>query len=156
MEAYEARKPSYFGTPAVNLVCALNVSLGQILEEGMEARFARHRKLGQAFQAAIRALGLSQVPTNVEYAASTLTAPYYPENVTGQDLLPKVRAAGAILAGGLHPQIKARYFRIGHMGATKPGDLLATIGALEAGLLGCGVEFEPGAGVAAAQRVLLG
>lgn len=156
MEAYEARKPSYFGTPAVNLVCALNVSLGQILEEGMEARFARHRKLGQAFQAAIRALGLSQVPTNVEYAASTLTAPYYPENVTGQDLLPKVRAAGAILAGGLHPQIKARYFRIGHMGATKPGDLLATIGAIEAGLLGCGVEFEPGAGVAAAQRVLLG
>lgn len=153
MEAYEARKPSYFGTPAVNLVCALNVSLKQILEEGMEARFARHRKLGQACQAAIRALGLSQVPTNVEYTAFTLTAPYYPESVTGQDLLPKVRAAGAILAGGLHPQIKARYFRIGHMGATKPGDLLATIGALETGLLACGVKFDPGVGVAAAQRV---
>ena len=156
MESYEARKPSYFGTPAVNLVCALNVSLKQILEEGMEARFARHRRLGEACQAAIRALGLSQVPTSVEYAAFTLTAPYYPEDVTGQDLLPKVRAAGAILAGGLHPQIKARYFRIGHMGATKPGDLLATIGALEAGLLGCGYEFEPGVGVAAAQRALQG
>ena len=37
MEAYEARKPSYFGTPAVNLVSALNVSLGQILAEGMDA-----------------------------------------------------------------------------------------------------------------------
>jgi len=156
MEAYEARKPSYFGTPAVNLVCALNVSLGQILNEGMEARFVRHRKLGQACQAAIGALGLSQVPTSHEYAAFTLTAPYYPENVTGQDLLPKVKVAGAILAGGLHPQIKARYFRIGHMGTTKPGDLLATIGALEAGLLGCGFKFEPGVGVAAAQRVLLG
>ena len=156
MEAYEARKPSYFGTPAVNLVCALNVSLGQILKEGMETRFARHRKLGQACQTAIRALGLSQVPTNVEHAAFTLTAPYYPKNITGQDLLPKVRAAGVILAGGLHPQIKARYFRIGHMGATKPGDLLATVGALEAGLLGCGVVIEPGVGVAAAQRVLLG
>jgi len=155
MEAYEARNPSYFGTPAVNLVCALNVSLGQILNEGMEARFARHGTLGQACQAAIRALGLSQVPASPDCAASTLTAPYYPENVTGQDLLPKVRAAGAILAGGLHPDIKARYFRIGHMGATKPGDVLATIGAIEAGLLGCGVEFEPGAAVAAAQRVLL-
>jgi len=154
MEAYEARKPSYFGTPAVNLVCALNVSLRQILKEGMESRFARHRKLGQACQVAIAALGLSQVPLKPDYAAFTLTAPYYPENVAGKDLLPKVRAAGAILAGGLHPQIKARYFRIGHMGATKPGDLLATIGALEAGLLGCGVKFEPGAGVAAAQRVL--
>ncbi len=156
MEAYEARRPSYFGTPAVNVVCALNVSLGQILEEGMEDRFVRHRKLGAACQATIRALGLSQVPVKPEHAAFTLTAPYYPEDVTGQDLLPKVRAAGAILAGGLHPQIKARYFRIGHMGTTKPGDLLATVGALEAGLLDCGIEFEPGAGVAAAQRVLLG
>ena len=35
MEAYEARKPSYFGTPAVNLIFALNVSLEQILKEGM-------------------------------------------------------------------------------------------------------------------------
>ena len=155
MEAYEARKPSYFGTPAVNLVCALDVSLRQILEEGMEPRFGRHRKLGRACQAAIRALELSQVPASPDCAAFTLTAPYLPEGLAGGDLLPKIRAAGAILAGGLHPQIKARYFRIGHMGATKPGDLLATIGALEEGLLGCGYEFEPGVGVAAAQRALL-
>jgi len=156
MEAYEARRPSYFGTPPVNLICALNVSLGQILAEGMEARFARHRRLGEACKAAIGALGLDQVPTDPAHAAATLTAPYYPEGITGPDLLPKVKAAGAILAGGLHPQIKARYFRIGHMGATKPGDLLATIGALETGLHGCGYAFEPGVGVAAAQRVLVG
>ena len=155
MEAYEARRPSYFGTPPVNLICALNVSLGQILSEGMEARFARHRKLGEACKAAIRALGMSQVPTDPAHAAATLTAPYYPQGITGPELLPKVKAAGAILAGGLHPEIKARYFRIGHMGATKPGDLLATIGALEAGLRACGYEFEPGVGVAAAQRVLV-
>ena len=156
MEAYEARRPSYFGTPPVNLICALNVSLGQILAEGMEARFARHRRLGEACKAAIGALGLDQVPSDPAHAAATLTAPYYPEGITGPDLLPKVKAAGAILAGGLHPQIKARYFRIGHMGATKPGDLLATIGALETGLHGCGYAFEPGVGVAAAQRVLVG
>ena len=84
-----------------------------------------------------------------------LTAPYYPEGVTGPELLPKVKAAGAILAGGLHPKIKDRYFRIGHMGATKPGDLLATIGALEAGLHACGYPFDSGVGVAAVQRVLL-
>ena len=62
MEAYEARKPAYFGTPAVNLVWALNVSLGQILAEGMDARIARHVKLGRACQAGIAALGLGQVP----------------------------------------------------------------------------------------------
>ena len=154
MEAYEARRPSYFGTPAVNLICGLNVSLGQILDEGMEPRFSRHRKLGAACQAGIAALGLGQVPIDPAIAASTLTAPTYPAGVTGGDLLPRVKAAGAILAGGLHPEIKDTYFRIGHMGATKAGDVLVTIGALETGLLGCGYEFEVGVGVAAAQGVL--
>jgi alanine-glyoxylate transaminase/serine-glyoxylate transaminase/serine-pyruvate transaminase len=151
MEAYEARKAGYFGTPAVNLVNALNVSLGQILKEGMEARFERHRKLGQAAQAAIRALGLGQVPLGIECAAHTLSAPRYPKGVTGAKLLPRVQKAGAMLAGGLHPEIKAEYFRIGHMGPTSIGDLLATIGALETGLAQCGYKFEMGAGVAAAQ-----
>jgi alanine-glyoxylate transaminase/serine-glyoxylate transaminase/serine-pyruvate transaminase len=79
-----------------------------------------------------------------------MTAPRYPAGVTGAELLPRIKAAGVILAGGLHPKIKAEYFRIGHMGAAKEGDILATIGAIEVGLAGCGYEFEPGVGVAAA------
>jgi alanine-glyoxylate transaminase/serine-glyoxylate transaminase/serine-pyruvate transaminase len=151
MEAYEARRPSYFGTPAVNLIWALNVSLGQILNEGMEARFARHRALGRACRAAIRALGLGQVPTELAFAANTMTAPLYPEGVAATDLLPRIKAAGAVVAGGLHPEIRTKYFRIGHMGPTNLGDVLATMGAVEAGLAGCGYAFEPGMGVAAAQ-----
>jgi alanine-glyoxylate transaminase/serine-glyoxylate transaminase/serine-pyruvate transaminase len=150
MEAYEARRPSYFGTPAVNLTWALNVSLGQILNEGMEARFERHRALSRACQRAIAALGLGQVPLKPEYAANTMTAPRYPTGITAPDLLPRIKAAGAVLAGGLHPKIRAEYFRIGHMGPTNAGDLLATVGAIETGLAGCGYEFEPSAGVAAA------
>jgi len=156
MTAYEERRPSYFGTPAVNLIAALDVSLGQILAEGIDRRFERHRRLGAACRAAIRTLGLDQVPTGDGHAANTLTAPRYPEGVSGADLLPKIRDAGAILAGGLHPEIRPEYFRIGHMGATNPGDLLATVGAIEAGLQACGHGFEPGCGVAAAQSVLFG
>jgi alanine-glyoxylate transaminase/serine-glyoxylate transaminase/serine-pyruvate transaminase len=103
MEAYESRTPSYFGTPAVNLICALKVSLDQILEEGMDHRFARHNKNAEAFRAALSVLGLSQVPTKNEHAAATLSAPYYPENVSGPEFLSHVRNAGVILAGGLHP-----------------------------------------------------
>jgi alanine-glyoxylate transaminase/serine-glyoxylate transaminase/serine-pyruvate transaminase len=150
MEAYEARRPSYFGTPSVNLIWALNVSLGQILDEGLGARFERHRALGRAAQQAIAALGLGQVPISGRLAAHTMTAPRYPAGVTGGDLLPRIKQAGAVLAGGLHPEIKAEYFRIGHMGPTNMGDLLATVGAVEVGLAACGYEFEPGAGVAAA------
>ncbi len=150
MEAYESRKVGYFGTPAVNLVWALNVSLGQILDEGIEARFQRHGVLGRACQAGITALGLGQVPLEPEFAAHTMTAPRYPAGVGAADLLPRITRAGAVLAGGLHPEIRNEYFRIGHMGAAKMGDVLATLGAIEAGLAGCGYKFERGAGVAAA------
>jgi alanine-glyoxylate transaminase/serine-glyoxylate transaminase/serine-pyruvate transaminase len=78
-----------------------------------------------------------------------MTAPRYPQGVSGAALLPAVKAAGAILAGGLHPDIKNDYFRIGHMGPTTTGDLLATVGAIETGLAHCGYKFERGAGVAA-------
>jgi alanine-glyoxylate transaminase/serine-glyoxylate transaminase/serine-pyruvate transaminase len=128
------------------------VSLGQILDEGMEARFVRHRALSRACKAATRALGLKQVPLHAEMAANTMTAPYYPEGIAATDLLPRVKAAGVVLAGGLHPEIRAEYFRIGHMGPTNLGDVLATVGALEAGLAGCEYAFETGIGVAAAQQ----
>ena len=154
MQSYEVRKPGYFGTPPVNLIWALNVSLGQILEEGMDARFARHRSLASAFRAAMGVLGLAQVPVHEDLAAATLTAPYYPEGVTAA-LLPHINAAGVIVAGGLHPQIKERYFRVGHMGAVTPSDILTTVGAIEQGLARVGYRFEPGSGLAAAQRALL-
>jgi alanine-glyoxylate transaminase/serine-glyoxylate transaminase/serine-pyruvate transaminase len=155
MEAYETRRPGYFGTPAVNLIWALNVSLGQILEEGMDARFARHRRLSEAFKAAVAALGMKQVPVRPEVTATTLTAPYYPGGVDSS-LLGHISAAGVILAGGLYPTIKNQYFRIGHMGAVTASDVLATVGAIEQGLTQVGYKFETGIGLAAAQAILAG
>ncbi|MFC2100021.1 pyridoxal-phosphate-dependent aminotransferase family protein [Candidatus Bipolaricaulota bacterium] len=154
MASYEKRVPSYFGTPAVNHICALDVSLGQILDEGMEVRVTRHRRISEACKAGLTALGLSQVPTDVAHAATTLSAPRTPKGVAAKQLLGAIRDAGVILAGGLHPQIRDEYFRIGHMGAVSAGDLLATIGAIETGLATCGHDHERGVGVAAAQRVL--
>ncbi len=154
MESYEMRAPAYFGTPAVNHVVALDVSLGQILAEGLDARSARHRRFGAACRAAMRALGLGQIPTSDDHAANTMTAPRYPSGVNGAAFLPAVRSAGAILAGGLHPEIRDVHFRIGHMGATTAGDVLATVSAIEAGLSVCGHRFVTGSGVAAAHETL--
>ena len=153
MEAYEERRPSYFGTPAVNLIRALNVSLDQILDEGMEARFARHWRMSEAFKDAVAALGLQQVPVTADVAATTLTAPYYPDGVDAT-LLGRIKKAGVVVAGGLHPAIRDRYFRVGHMGAVSESDILATIGAIEKGLANVGYEFQPGVGLAAAQDAL--
>jgi alanine-glyoxylate transaminase/serine-glyoxylate transaminase/serine-pyruvate transaminase len=153
MESVEAHKPLYFGTPPVNHIWALNVSLGQILEEGMEARFARHRKLSEMFKAAIKALGMKQVPVRSEVTATTLTAPYYPEGVDAA-LLGHINRAGVIVAGGLLPPIKTQYFRVGHMGAVTAADILVTVGAIERGLVEVGYRFELGAALAAAQAAL--
>ncbi len=153
MESVEAHAPLYFGTPPVNHIWALNVSLGQILEEGMEVRFARHRRLSEAFKAAIVALGMKQVPVRSEVTATTLTAPYYPEGVDAT-ILGQINKAGVILAGGLLSPIKTQYFRVGHMGAVTAADILTTVGAIERGLAAVGHRFELGAGLTAAQAAL--
>jgi alanine-glyoxylate transaminase / serine-glyoxylate transaminase / serine-pyruvate transaminase len=154
MRAYEERKPSYFGTPPVNLIWALNVSLGQILGEGMAARVQRHRRLSNAFKEAATALGLRQVPTARSHAADTLTALYYPAG-TDAAVVGRMGESGVIVAGGLHPEIKTRYFRVGHMGAVNEADILAVVGALESALSTTPAHIRPGAGLEAAARFLI-
>ncbi|HUS86507.1 MAG TPA: alanine--glyoxylate aminotransferase family protein [Bacteroidales bacterium] len=154
MEAYKERRPSYFATPAVNLVASLKVSLEHIIEEGMDARFKRHMVGGKAFRAAFKSLGLSQIPLNDNIAANTLSAPYFPDGINGQDLLSAINRAGVITAGGLLPGIKDKYFRIGHMGAVSKNDIIVTISAIESGLSNCGYSFEQGSGLVSALSVL--
>ncbi len=154
MEAYESRKPSYFGTPAVNLVIALETSLKIILKEGMENRFQRHQKIAKAFHSAIKALGLNMIPVNEKVASNTLSAPYYPDGIDGGSLLPEIAKAGVIMAGGLLTDIKSKYFRIGHMGSVNQSDILSSIAAIESALLSCGYNIKPGIGLNAAQEIL--
>ena len=154
LEGYEAGRPGYFATPPVNLICALEVSLRQILAEGMEARFARHVRMARAFRAAWKALGLELVPKREAVAANTLSALYLPAGLDGT-LAQRIRGEGVVIAGGLHPEIKARSFRVGHMNAVVPSDVLATVGAIERALIAAGLKVEPGAGLAAAQAALL-
>lgn len=154
MESYANRKPSYFGTPAVNLVAALEVSLQHILKEGLEARFKRHRMTGAAFRAGLHALGLAQIPLRDSIASNTLSAPWCPVNVSAGQLISRISEAGVILAGGLLPEAKEKYFRIGHMGSVNRGDIITTMSAIESGLKNCGYTFTSGAGINAALNIL--
>lgn len=155
LEAYEAGKPAYFATPPVQLLTALDVSLSQLLAEGMEARFERHARLARAFRAGMTGLGLGQLPVSDDVAAHAMSAIRYPTGVDAA-LVKAVAAEGVGIAGGLHPQLKATYFRVGHMGAVSPGDVLATVGAIERGLKSLGHAFEAGVGVSATARALEG
>ena len=155
MEGYEGGRPAYFGTPAVNHIAALDVSLRQILGEGMERRFARHEACAKAFRAAWRAMGLELVAKSEAVAANTLSAIYLPSAIDGATFPARVREEGVVVAGGLHPDIKTRSFRVGHMNAINGADVLATVGAIERALAKVGHKSEPGAGVAAAQKALV-
>lgn len=154
MKAYENGAPSYFGTPAVNLIIALEKSLELILKEGLENRFKRHLRTGQAFRAAMKALGLKMIPQNEKASANTLSAPYFPEGINAAELLGHISHAGIIVAGGLLPDIKGKYFRVGHMGAVNRSDLLSTVDAIETALIKCNCFVDPGAGTLTARQFL--
>ncbi|KAJ3365392.1 hypothetical protein GGF32_009250 [Allomyces javanicus] len=139
MQAYEARKPSYFATPAVPLVKALHASLKQIVARPMADRTAYHAAVSDLVKRTVTAWGLRLVPQGLDLAAHTMTAVYYPPGVSGAKLLASLAAKGVTIAGGLHPQIATQYFRIGHMGITATHDeelryVHRTLALLEAAL----------------------
>ncbi|ETI46535.1 hypothetical protein F441_09054 [Phytophthora nicotianae CJ01A1] len=150
MKNYEARQPSYFATPSVNHLFALNEALDILLENGgMEQRFKEHKLIGDAVKEAMKTLGCSLVTAD-DCGANTLTCVRYPAGVGAADFLPKVVKRGVSLAGGLHKAIKTEYFRIGHMGpSTRRLDhILKTVDAIEGAFIECGHKVaQPGKAV---------
>jgi len=155
MKAYEERRPSYFGTPPVNLILALEISLKMICEEGMAQRVQRHQTLAKAFRAAIVSLGLAMLPQSDTISAHTLSAIYFPEGIDGAAMRAKMVESDVIIAGGLLAEIKATYFRIGHMGSVSSNDLLAVLGALERALSALGHPVELGSSLQTFQESLI-
>jgi serine---pyruvate transaminase len=141
-------------TPAVGLVQALDVALGLIEREGLEAVYERHRILGRATREAARALDLDLLG-EADENANVVTAIKLPDTIDGA-AVPKVMRDrfGVTIAGG-QGRLKGRIARIAHCGYFGAFDIVVTIAALEMTLRQLGHEVELGTGVAAAQRVFL-
>ena len=141
-------------TPAVGLVQALDVALGLIEEEGLEAVYERHRVLGRATREAARALELELLGGGDENA-NVVTAIKLPGAIDG-GAVPKLMRDryGVTIAGG-QGRLKGRIARIAHCGYFGAFDIVVTMAAFEMTLRELGHEVELGAGVAAAQRVFL-
>jgi alanine-glyoxylate transaminase/serine-glyoxylate transaminase/serine-pyruvate transaminase len=125
MKAYEAGTAAYFATPPVNLIYAFHASLSLITGKAsatpeplpsLQERFKLHRQASETVRKASKSLGLTQLPCKDSEAANGMTALYFPPGITAADLLPRLLKKGVIVAGGLHVDIKDKYFRIGHMG----------------------------------------
>lgn len=143
----------YHATPPINLIYALGQACKLILEEGLETRITRHRKLAEAFREAMKALGLKLVP-ELGFEADTITATYYPQGVDDAAFRSEVEKNGVIIARGFGP-LEGKIFRVGHMGQVTSADLMATIGAIERSFKTLRLDIEFGSGLRAAQRALM-
>jgi len=133
-------------TPAVSLVQALDVAVGMLLEEGLEAAFDRHVRLGRACRAGIKAMGLELFSPDEDRSA-VVSAVRVPEDVDGDELVASIRDRfGLTLAPGQGP-LKGKIFRIGHIGYFDVFDITTALAAVELALAEAGADIERGVAV---------
>ena len=137
-------------TPAVSLVRALNVALGLLLEEGLEAAFDRHVRLGRACRAGLKAMGLDLFSPDDDSSA-VVTAGKTPAGVDAAELVALLRERHGVQLAGGHGLLKPTVFRIGHIGYYDVFDLVTALAAVELGLVELGADVVRGT---AASRAL--
>ncbi len=140
-------------TPAHTLILALNTSLKRIKAEGVENVWTRHRRMSEACQAGVQALGLELFSAR---PAEGLTAFHVPSGLKDTDIRKKLSDRFGITVVGGQAKLKGKIIRIGHMGYTDELDVISGLAALEMVLSELGFEVEPGRAVTAAQQVLIG
>ncbi len=142
-------KGSTPSTPATSLVVALVEALGLVLENGLDAAFTRHRALGRACRAGIKAIGLELYSPDDDRAA-VLTGALTPEGIDAVELRLALRDRHGIMIAGGHGDLVARLFRVGHIGHVGIDDVVAALNAIEIELRAAGADLEPGRAAPAA------
>jgi aspartate aminotransferase-like enzyme len=136
-------------TPAVSLVAALDVALGLLLDEGLDAAFDRHVRLGRAARAGAKAMGLELFSPDEDRSA-VVTAVRMPEGVDSGELISAVRTRfGMTLANG-QAELKGKIVRIGHIGWFDVFDITTALAAIELVLAELCADIERGVAVTAA------
>jgi aspartate aminotransferase-like enzyme len=144
----QAKRSTPF-TPPTSTVVALVRALGLVLENGLEAAFARHRSLGRACRAGIKAIGL-QLYSPDDDSAAVLTGALTPEGIDAVELRLALRDRHGITIAGGHGDLVSRLFRIGHIGHVTIDDIAEALAAIEVELRDAGAEVEPGRAAPAA------
>ncbi len=147
---------TYHHTACSNLVYGMREAVRIAIEEGLEARWARHQLHGDAVKAGIEAMGL-KIFTQREYALSVLTAISLPEGVDEMAVRKGLLEEYNIEIGGGFGPLKGRLLRIGLMGYNSCRKNVDTVlAALEHVLPRCGFESHVGAALVAADAVYKG
>lgn len=140
-------------TEATSMIYALREGLRLVLDEGLEARFSRHKLHEKALIEGLLAMGLSLFGDPV-HKLPCVTCVNIPDGTDGESvrhmLLEEFGIEIASSFGPLHGKI----WRIGTMGyGCRKDNVLALLGGLEAVLIRHGVKVNRGEGLQAALDV---
>ena len=140
-------------TPSVVDVHGVEAACDELLEEGLEASFARHDQAARACRAGVRAMGLDLWPKSDEISSACVTAVTVPNGRTDTQVRDHMRERyGVMISGG---QGAGNLVRIGHMGPTARS-LYSLVGlaALGRSLADLGVSLQIADGLDAALDIL--
>ncbi len=156
IEQYWGADRVYHHTAPITMNYALYEALRIILEEGLEARFARHNENSKALKAGVVAMGL-ELAAQEGYRLPQMTAVRVPNGINdGKVRTELLRLFNTEIGAGLGP-FKGKVWRIGLMGeSSRRGNTMLVLNALETILGGEGMEIPRGAAVAAADRAYNG
>jgi serine---pyruvate transaminase len=133
-------------TPAIPIVRALDVALGLLLDEGLDAAFDRHARLGRACREGAKAMGLELFSPDEERSA-VVTAIRSPDGVDATDVVSALRDRFGITIANGQAELKGKIFRIGHIGWFDVFDITTALAAVELVLADAGAEIERGVAV---------
>lgn len=115
LRQYWGSERVYHHTAPINMTYALHEALRIVLEEGLEARIARHTQNHRALRAGLEALGLKYVP---ERSLTTLNCVQAPAGIEEAKIRKQLLEEYGIEVGaGLGP-FKGKALRIGLMGSS--------------------------------------
>lgn len=143
-------KRVYHHTAPISMIYALRESLRLVLEEGLEDRFARHRRHSAALMAGLAALGCT--PQAQEgHRLPSLNCVRAPAGVDEGAVRKALLSDHDIeIGGGLGP-LAGQVWRIGLMGeSSRQENVLAVLAAIEQALAQQGKAPRPGVSVSAA------
>ena len=144
---------TYHHTASSNLVYTMHEALRILLEEGLEARWARHTLHGEALRAGIKAMGL-RVLTAPGYELSVLTAIHLQDGIDELAIRNALLNEYDIEIGGGFGKLQGHLIRIGLMGYNScRKNVMMILSALEHVLPQSGFTPVLGAAIAAADAV---
>lgn len=117
-------------TPAMSLFFALDVALGKLEKEGLEAIWTRHANIGNKVRAKVKALGLDLLCEDERYASNTVTAVKCPEGIDVGELRKVMEDEYDVVLAGGQAKMSGKIFRIGHLGLVDQEDIDDAINAL--------------------------